>query len=162
MSLQEVPMIQPQSVALVLLLGLSQAPAPNVTSPDSGVWMRKPVPAGTVGLLPSFRAGQGGPEFLLEFTNASPDSTDALNVFLQETVHLDGTEYPRLVVRWAGTIPLIPPNGRWSHTLGIADFLPAEPGNDWRLPLADGVHSVRVSVGSATSVEIKFAWKPAN
>ena len=153
--------MQPQvSTLLAILLWLSQARPLVPSSPESALWRREPVPAGTVTTTPSFFPGMSGPELWLEFTNTSSQRTDGFNVFVQEAIRLDGKLYPRLMVRWAGSIPLIPPKERWNHRLAVADFLPGERGPVGRIPLAPGIHSISVTVGSASSLEMAFAWQP--
>ena len=154
-------MIQPQlNTLLAVLLWLGQARPPVPSSPESALWRRNPVPAGTVTTMPSFFPGMAGPELRLQFTNTSSERTDGLNVFLQEAIRLDGKVYPRLMVRWAGAIPLIPPKGRWHHRLAVADFFPDERGPGRKIPLTPGIHTISVIVGSASSLETAFAWHP--
>ena len=152
------------AIGLILAAGrwLGEAEAQSTSPAEPGLWTRKPVPAGAVTVVPSFFPGMSSPEFQVDFTNVSPEATDALNVFLQESIQLDGTVYPRLLVRWAGQIQLISPGGRWSHKLAIEDFLPFERGPGRRLPLAVGLHTIKVLVGSATSKELRFAWNPGD
>ena len=134
--------------------------AANTVPPEPALWERRPVPAGEITIVASFSPGVSGPEFRVSFTNTSDEATDALNVFLQESIRLDGEVYPRLLVQWVGGIPPIPSKGRWSHTLAVSDFLPGERGEDGRLPLGSGLHTIRALVGPAASEELTFAWNP--
>lgn len=147
-------------VASGLSLGQSatQATAPS----EPAVWRRKPVPLGAVTAIPCFFPGMSGPEFQVDFTNVSDEATDTLNVFLQESIQLDGKVYPRLLVQWAGASQLVSPAGRWRHRLAMVDFLPGERGSGRRLPLAAGVHTIRILVGPAASEELTFAWSPGD
>lgn len=143
---------------LVVVLLLGQAAPSSRAVAESALWTRKPVPAGTVAIVPSFAPGMLGPEFRVQFVNSSDEATDGLNVFLQEAIRLDGTEHPRLLVRWAGSIPTIPPNGEWSHTLALSDFLRRESGRGEPLPLSPGSHTLSLAVGGAVSPEVVFVW----
>jgi len=145
---------------LVGVLWLGQAAPSNRVVAESALWTREPVPAGTIAIVPSFTPGMSGPEFRVQFINTSAEATDALNVLVQETIRLDGTEHPRLLVRWAGSIPTIPPRGEWSHTLAVSEFLPREPGGGHTLPLSPGCHTLSLAVGRAVSPEVVFAWNP--
>lgn len=148
---------------LILIGCLSPVPRspnrPGPSSPETTLWARKPPPAGKVTILPLFSPVMSCPEFRVTFANASDQATDGLNVFLHESIRLDGNVYPRLLVRWAGPVPQILSRGRWSHTLAVGDFLPRErmPGEP---PLAAGTHTILVIVGQATSEELTFAWRP--
>jgi hypothetical protein len=145
---------------LVGMLWLGQdAPARCVVA-ESPQWARRPVPPGTIAIIPSFTPGMSEPEFRVQFINSSDEATDGLNVFLQEAVQLDGTEHPRLLVRWAGGAPVIPPKGEWSHTLSVSDFLPRAPSGTHTLPLSPGRHTLSLAVGPTVSAEVVFAWNP--
>jgi hypothetical protein len=139
-------------------LWLGQSAAQTTSPSEPAVWRRKPVPAGTISVIPFFFPGMSGPEFQVDFTNVSDETTDTLNVFLQESIKLDGKVYPRLMVRWAGGSELISPRARRSHKLAVIDFLPGERGRGRRLPLGVGLHTIKVLIGPATSEELTFAW----
>lgn len=117
-------------------------------------------------VCPSFSSAMDSPFFTVEFTNNETRTLDLTDLLKNESIILDGQEYPRRVVRFTGN-PILKPNSQWKHTIGIDEFFPDSEKQKyskklerwrWKSSLKSGKHTLIVKFGGKESSIIEFIW----
>lgn len=120
-------------------------------------------------VFPSFSSTLDSPKFVMEFTNKGDDVVAPLTFWNEQSIILDGKEYPRRInkIGFVAGKPWLEFGETWQRTMDIASFLPnpkkgkySEKLGRWRweISLKSGTHTLIVKFGDYESKPVKFVW----
>jgi len=119
-------------------------------------------------LVPVMSTMQDSPEFVVDFTNDTGSEVD-ITVLLEKSVAvLDGKDYSRHTIKFVGN-PALKPGRTHTVRISLAEYLPGSTKLGysaeakrwrWRIPVAEGRHTLLLKLGNRQYGPVAFAWEP--
>ncbi len=119
-------------------------------------------------LVPVMSTAQDSPEFAIDFTNDTGSEVEIPALLEKAVAVLDGKEYARHTVKFAGNAALKPGKAH-AFKISLADYLPAgtKLGYSaeakrwrWKIPVTEGRHTLLLKLGNMQYGPVAFAWEP--
>jgi hypothetical protein len=124
-------------------------------------------PKGSIIVYPYFSPALDGPEFIVEYVNTAAEPVDLTELLATKSIILDGKEYPRQVIKFAGNA-ILKPGRTWKHRIALSAFLASAQQLKysqklkrwrWKIPLDKDRHTLIVNFAGQQCRPIDFQWE---